>query len=558
MSTENYLNRKFPIKSLGKLDFGSADGHRDKLIDDTFVETQSIRAFMRDDHSIVVGPFGAGKSALFELLKKKSPLLGPTFGKQLILPIEEKVHFHELGAIIRKIFGNDADEESVYQMVWKFHAAVRISSGLAAYEGFPADKDEKLVNKFLKSIDSTDANETIVDKLSRLASSVALQIDTKIGDTPYRFQTKITNKVDDVGAYDLDAVLNSANRIVEKRGIFRLTIIIDKIDKFVAGQNYLTQKKYIQGLLEVEDDFCRFENLHFKIFLREDLFTRLDFSVLGPDKVSDNTLQLKWSAEESLRFIAGRISTALSNEKICTANDMVRSSDLSDYNLSRKEKIEFTYGFPRWVFRVFNLFNQDVSQNSVIASGREIGLFNKYDRVIITKVFPRHISHITNNGDVEEIDIFEFLTTHFIDGNGVCTPRYLLIFLKEVRDQADDYYEQNQDIDCSIECVDGDYEWPLFKKRSVEKAYKEAKAKYLKNITAIDSKWRTHIETIIQKKANKTVFALPWIKSQIGNLDDETGVQLMAFLRVVGFFEQYEDHLDLEKRKYTLPILYKS
>ena len=90
------------------------------------------------------------------------------------------------------------------------------------------------------------------------------------------------------------------------------------------------------------------------------------------------------------------------------------------------------------------------------------------------------------------------------------------------------------------------------------RAYNNAKTQYLENITGIDANWRAHIETIIQKKGTKTTFQLSWVKSQIGNLDDDTGVQLIAFLNVIGFFEKYDDHLDVKKRKYTLPILYKS
>lgn len=555
----NYLNNRFPVNLLGDLDFGSADGHRDNLIEDTFIETQSIRTFKRDKHSIIVGPFGSGKSALFKMLKNQSKLLGSNFDGQLIIPIEEKVHFDKLDKV-KSLFDENIDEENIYQLMWKFHATVRISTALADQDNFPRDSDEKLINKFLKVINSDDANESIVDKLSRLATSVSLQVDTKVGETPLHFKTKIANsKSDQLNSFNLDRVLSSANNVVLKRDFTRLTMIIDKVDKFVAGQSYSRQKKYIQGLLEIEDDFCRFTNLNFKIFLRKDLFSRLDYSALGPDKVGDNTIELKWSGEESLRFIANRIATALLNQNICTINDMLRSSDLSEYDLSPDEKKLLTNLSPRWLAFVFKFFSQSLedSKGSNSKIERKIGLCNKFDRLIITKLFPRNINHINSLGEKESIDIFAFLITHFIDGNGACTPRYLLVFLKEVNDHADDYYENNPDDNCDIGYIDGDWEWPLFKVRSVEKAYIEAKAKYLKNITSIDSKWRNHIETIIQKKTNKTSFTLPWVKAEIGNLDDDDGIQLMAFLQVIGFFQVHKDHLDLRKRVYSLPILYK-
>lgn len=62
----------FPIEKLRELDFGSNDGHRDDLAQEIFIMTSSVKKFLQNRHSIVVGAIGTGKSTLFNLLKNKS------------------------------------------------------------------------------------------------------------------------------------------------------------------------------------------------------------------------------------------------------------------------------------------------------------------------------------------------------------------------------------------------------------------------------------------------------------------------------------------------------
>ena len=71
MSARNILENPFPIEKLKLLQFGNADGRKDKELESVFVKTTSIKQFLQNNHSVIIGPMGSGKSALFKL----SPIL---------------------------------------------------------------------------------------------------------------------------------------------------------------------------------------------------------------------------------------------------------------------------------------------------------------------------------------------------------------------------------------------------------------------------------------------------------------------------------------------------
>ena len=53
------------------------------------------------------------------------------------------------------------------------------------------------------------------------------------------------------------------------------------------------------------------------------------------------------------------------------------------------------------------------------------------DKAIVTKLFPRKLIHYCARQQThEDIDTFDFISNHFLDGNNVCTPRYILNFSK--------------------------------------------------------------------------------------------------------------------------------
>lgn len=114
----------FPIEELVNLKFGSVDGFKDKELNETFIKTQSIETFLQDRHSIIVGPMGSGKSALFSLLKNKSKKM-EVFTNRSIITIDELIPFDNIEKFIKEL--SDIPSKQVYQFIWKFHICKKIS-----------------------------------------------------------------------------------------------------------------------------------------------------------------------------------------------------------------------------------------------------------------------------------------------------------------------------------------------------------------------------------------------------------------------------------------------
>lgn len=542
------LQDPFPTDRLRLLQFGNADGHRDEVSKLAFIETSSVKQFFLNQHSIIVGAIGTGKSTLFTLLKNHSEQL-EFFKDDFIVPLEEALSFNELAEFIKEHY-HGKDENTLYQLLWKFNVLLKISIQLSRLDGFPKENSERAVNTFLSDANSSDTYSNILSKLKNLILTSNVKLEAKVGDHPITLEAGLAGKGPKIQKkINLEEVQRAVSDSINNRGFKRATVIIDKIDRFVAGAEYYTQRKFITSLLEVEDDFSAIDNINLKIFIRADLFERLDFSALGYDKVHDNAIRLIWSHDETLRFLAKRIIIALMKAKICRPEEIAQATDLSEFSLTWRERFFLSTIYP-------NFLKKFLSKKE--KRERVTSLFEKFDKSIITKVFPRHAIHFCNKeNSYTEIEIFDFIKSHFLDGNGICTPRYMLIFLKEVVRHAASYYDENPDQVSELVLIGKDFEWDLFKKNCVYQAYLSAKDIYIKNVETIDSKWTKNVNVLLAKRGNKTNFDYKWIRANIPDISESEAIDFLSFLQVIGFLKISDPHQDIRKRGYELPILYK-
>lgn len=420
---------------------------------------------------------------------------------------------------------------------------------IAKLPGFPVDTYEKKVNAFLKDSLSTETYISTISKLRDLIASANIKLEANIADHPITLSAGI-KKQKDTKKINLEEVQRAVSNSIKNRGLDRATIIIDKIDRFVAGIEYSIQRSFLTALLEVDDDMASDKYLSLKIFIRYDLFERLNFSNLGYDKVIDNTVTLRWSKDETLRFLATRIYMALRRAGIADFQSMLLATDFTDYGLSLRERFLLNPKIPKILKKIVNKKQKPE---------RDEHLFGKFDKAFITKVFPRKATHYCATSlSTQDICIFDFLGTHFLDGNNVCTPRYMLIFLKEVVNSAATYYEENPDQISELMLIGKDYEWDLFKKKCFYSAYTDAKDIYVKNIETVDEKWSKLFNVFATKKGNKTKFDFKWMKANLPDSSDQEAVDFLSFLQVIGYFKVSDPHADIKRRAYELPVLYKA
>ena len=85
-------------------------------------------------------------------------------------------------------------------------------------------------------------------------------------------------------------------------------VLFDKLDEFVMKEDYAIQKNIIQALISCERSYQNYDQVRLKIFVRKDLFHRLDLEELGPEKVNSRKVELVWTNADIREFMARRIS----------------------------------------------------------------------------------------------------------------------------------------------------------------------------------------------------------------------------------------------------------
>lgn len=548
------LKDPFPTELLATLDLGNMDGHRDSLIERGFIATRSIKSFLNDNHSIIIGAFGTGKSAIFNLMRNKSEIL-EVYKNDLIVTIDEQIQFEQLKEYSQKYFPN-LSQKLTFQLLWKFQICRRISEEISNLENFPSSDYENYLSEFLSRTGGRGGHLSILSRIKDLFEKVSFKIKAKLSDIPVDVElSKEAAKTVKRIELNLDKVIENVSKAVEERGIRQSTVIIDKLDKFVAGEEYETQRAYIESLLELEDDLYSEPKIGFKVFLRSDLYDRLDFSSLGPDKAEDNTLRLVWNREEIRAFVARRMYIALEDSGIWHMKNILESSDMSEYQLRWYEKIlleEKKSGIKYKCSHYYNkLFGRKRSKRT---------LFEKLDLLIINKLFNSNLVHECPEGNEEHILNYDFFDTHFLDGNNSCTPRYMLVFLKELLDEANEFYFNSPHIHITPVLESDDWVYNIFDAHLVYKAYIQSKEKFIRHVSKVDDNWTSHIMELLEKKGGKQTFDYKWVKRniQFADSDDDQALVFLIYLQVIGFCKPVKYDRDIKKRNFELPILYKT
>ncbi|MCI5159879.1 MAG: hypothetical protein D3906_15930, partial [Candidatus Electrothrix sp. AUS1_2] len=328
------LYKDFPIHKLSLMDFGSADGDRDELIEDVFVRTESIEKFLQGRHSIIIGSIGSGKSALFNLLKKSSRKLNID-NNHIIVPIEEMISFQTLNSYISEYISK-FDKKHLYQVFWKFYITAYIcreicnNSKSINLSGF----DKKQLKDFLAQINFRGIHENIVEKFFNVLNIPQVTIRATVLSTPINVSVDSKKECKNDDYMDLDNIIKICDSILSENNLSCM-VIVDNIDKLISVEEYDMQCSLVEGLLHVEDDIRRMKKIKCRIFLRSDIFDRIDFSGLGFDKTYDNTLELKWSDDEIICFLARRIMYVLGKFHLMTYYDVIMTTNLSDFQVDK-------------------------------------------------------------------------------------------------------------------------------------------------------------------------------------------------------------------------------
>jgi hypothetical protein len=310
------LPDRFPLSNLSKFYFGEPDGKDDPLLENCLLRITPVVEFLEESKSIVVGDRGTGKTALFRMLAERKLHFKST-GKltQHYVPIDEELAYKTLKHHITTHVRDPINTlDAPHRIVWEIFLLSRCFDTLGGTFG-----EEKefcaLRDGFFKILGRAPEQKFgILDIFKNTKKTVGVKLEGgHIGLVIPNFYTTVepvtsptSPEIDDALVIDVPRLKAELNNFLKQRKNVAY-LLVDKIDEFVAGDEYETQKAILQALLHCWRDYQSYPHLKPKLFLRRDLFERLDFSAIGRDKIDPKKIELKWSSEDMMEFIASRV-----------------------------------------------------------------------------------------------------------------------------------------------------------------------------------------------------------------------------------------------------------
>lgn len=570
------LPSKFPVQNLSKFTFGLPDGKDDPILDACALKISPVAEFLEENKSILVGDRGTGKTAVFRLLSEgKLKFNNPNEIEQIYIPIDEDLAYKTLRQhIVHQIKDVTNGEMSSHRIVWELFIFSRCLDCL--------DKKIKKNVKFeslqkdFYSVVGWDSQKKIgfLDILNNTKKSFGVKLEGgHMGYIIPNFYASIEPKISDDNAFanknflDLQNFKSRLNAILLE-GKSVAYVLIDKLDEFVSGVDYQIQLDTLQALIHCWRDYQGYQKIKIKLFLRKDLYERLDFSAIGKDKIDPRKVDLKWTDEEIRQLIASRLFHNLSpiikgksiklelNAKQLTINkeflreirtlDAIPGSELSFVKRCKKFLILLRAKF------------SDRKRDEYDA--RTTNIHDVVSRAIITILFPRSTNHKNKANKNEIIEFSEFLGSHFSYANGNTTPRVILLYLQKCLEIARNYYRSNPEEHILI---NEKSEYPVFLREHLSEAYDEVRLLALQTVLGLNYQWSRSATILMQaiarsKTPNSISFrdAKKAIGTSIGEDEAKDLTNFFAFYEHAGLFRCVNRTQILEARKYELPILF--
>ena len=564
----------FDTSKLSNFHFGKADAQSDEVLTHCFQNINGVSEFLSGAKNIVLGERGAGKSALFKLISedkiqftsKKS-----SQRKDLIVPIEDDLNYISIAqAVDTRFTGKSVKTHSRYRFLWELYILDRI---IKCLEDVNIDKDSEfdgLKKDIGKALGINHDKKSFFDTLKNLKVTAATKYDSVTNTiTPsVSVEPSVNTQLKGVEISDTEiaSISSRLRKFIHKKTDFVVIVLIDKIDDFVVGIEYEEQLKNIQALVECANDY-RFPEIKVKLFLRSDLFNRLDFERIGYDKIYSQTTTLEWSKEDICEFVARRlVYNFIENEIPVNLNINFHSldldSELKSQLLSLSQNNE--NGLTEAVKKITERFKLKLKINWAIFNktshtARKTNLSQEISLKITTKIFPRRTYHFSLGCKKELLNLDDFFASHFKFGSDHPNPRLMLMFLNKVFELANRYYYKNSDLRMLSE--NSEHEYELILNDHINEAYQSIQNSSRKTIANLNSNWKRYIEhffSTLEEPIKCSGFTIEDIKQRIQcDFDENELRRFIAFFSHAGLFIPENPHVSLESRKFGLPLLLK-
>ncbi|WP_238346300.1 P-loop ATPase, Sll1717 family [Luteimonas saliphila] len=303
---------------LAKLEVGSSVAEFDAHLQSYFIETQIYQNFVNDRHDIVSGAKGAGKSAIYRVVKARYRTVGE------ISDVEVVSGFNDTGnPIFQRLTQSRTLSEGQYITVWKAYLAALAGNYVldVVESGFSDDTrrlDALLRHTGLRSEDI--GAQTIFSRLANLVRKYTNPSATEhslsftehgipVIGTRLEF-AEVSDAVVDGEQIETETILNVLNRCLIGLDL-RIWVVLDRLDEAFAGYAEV-EIPALRALLRTYLDLQSYDHIRLKMFLRSDLFRRVvRGGFVNMTHVNAKRVNIEWSAEDLKSLLCNRIRSSL-------------------------------------------------------------------------------------------------------------------------------------------------------------------------------------------------------------------------------------------------------
>ncbi|MCK4796877.1 MAG: hypothetical protein KAT05_05810 [Spirochaetes bacterium] len=382
---------------------------------------------------------------------------------------------------------------------------------------------------------------------------------------------KVNTKKDTV--VNLLFVLSSIKQTIQevlKDNNCNINIIVDKLDDFQIKDKYIIQKNILHALMCVEDSYVDYRNISLYIFLRTDLYERIE--IPGKDKIDLRSVKLSWSNDDIKEFISKRICKnyfdifklkyieILINEDELYNIDEDKKDYVEDNDTQQKETLyqKIKKRIPKKLKDEIKKIFPRISINHQHKIGRKNTLTNEVNKEIICSIIPDVVKHYNKNLKVTDISLYSFFNSHLSLANGINTPRFAILFLEKIFHRAEKYYNENKDL--PINNMAGKFD--LFTPEMISEGYSdfiETVFNLFIRITEEETTWKTWLESFYTMKGNKFSFSYADLSKmlKIKSREKMEFQYFLSFLTHLNILSCNSRTTKFESRNFKLPILFR-
>ena len=280
-----------------------------------FVETEQWRKVISGQVDVVYGPKGSGKSALYDLLRNSRDFLGD---QGIILAPGESVRGTP---VFEALVTDPPTGEEQFRGLWKVYFLSLI--GTAFRVGKLSGDSVKELDALLEEADLVQPEYSLKrsfraarDYVRRIEGlSGGLKLDPNTGQ-PVGLEAKITlrepgSEARRKGFISADSLLGIADKALDENGL-KFWIALDRLDVAFADSLSL-EENALRALFRVYRDIAALENIKLKIFLRDDIWSRITTQGFREASHITQSITITWDQKSLLNPVVRRL---LYNEAI--------------------------------------------------------------------------------------------------------------------------------------------------------------------------------------------------------------------------------------------------